>query len=180
MTAALGPLPILAEDLGLITPGVTALREGLGYPGMAILQFAFGNDDQADDFTPHNLTRDRVLFTGTHDNDTTVGWWSSTGEGDSTRSAESVAKEKAYAERYLDTDGREMHWTMMRTALASVSRTVLIPMQDILGLGSEARMNLPGRPGGNWQFRFRWEQVTPEITTRLNGLVDTYARRPQR
>ncbi len=178
MTAALGPLPLLAEDLGLITPGVKALREGLGYPGMAILQFAFGNDDQAGDFTPHNLTRDRVLYTGTHDNDTTVGWWQSTGEGDSTRSAESVAKEKAYAMRYLDTDGHEMHWTMIRAALATVSQTVLVPMQDLLGLGSEARMNMPGRPGGNWQFRFRWDQVTPDITARLRRLVDTYARRP--
>ena len=178
MTTALGPLPILAEDLGLITPGVKALREGLGYPGMAILQFAFGNDDQAGDFTPHNLTRDRVLYTGTHDNDTTVGWWASTGEGDSTRAAESVAKEKAYAMRYLDTDGHEMHWTMIRAAMATVSRTVLVPMQDILGLGSDARMNMPGRPGGNWQFRFHWDQVTPDITRRLRGLVDTYARRP--
>ncbi len=178
LTKALGPLPILAEDLGLITPGVKALREGLGLPGMAILQFAFGNDDQAGDFTPHNLTRDRVLYTGTHDNDTTVGWWQSTGAGDSTRTSESVAKEKAYAMRYLDTDGREMHWTMIRAAMATVSSTVLVPMQDILGLGSEARMNLPGRPGGNWQFRFRWDQVTPDITRRLRSLVDTYARRP--
>ena len=178
MTAALGPLPVVAEDLGLITPAVKKLRTALGYPGMAILQFAFANDGVAGDFTPHNLTRECVLYTGTHDNDTVAGWWRSTGEGDSTRSAESVALEKAYAMRYLDTDGREMHWTLIRAAMASVSKTVLIPMQDVLGLGSEARMNLPGRPGGNWRFRFRWDQVTPEITTRLRDLVETYERGP--
>ena len=176
ITKALGPLPIVAEDLGLITPAVTALREELGLPGMAILQFAFGNDDQAGTFTPHNLTRDRVVYTGTHDNDTTLGWWHSTGEGDSTRPAEAVAREKAYALRYLNADGTEMNWTLIRAAMASVSDTVLIPMQDILGLGNEARMNLPGRSDGNWQFRFEWEQLTPGITRRLRELVDTYAR----
>ncbi|MBI3791704.1 MAG: 4-alpha-glucanotransferase [Gemmatimonadetes bacterium] len=178
LTAALGPLPLVAEDLGLITPEVKALREGMHYPGMAILQFAFGNDDSAGDFTPHNLVRDRVLYTGTHDNDTAVGWWTSTGEGDSTRTPEMVAREKAYALRYLNADGTEMHWTLIRAALATVARTCLIPMQDLLGLGSDARMNLPGRPGGNWRFRFQWDQLTPEITARLRSLVDTYDRRP--
>ena len=85
-------------------------------------------------------------------------------------------REKAYALRYLGGDGREMHWTLMRTAMASVANTVLIPMQDVLGLGSEARMNLPGRQGGNWGFRFSWDQVTPEITRRLREMVDTYDR----
>ena len=178
LTAALGPLPVVAEDLGLITPAVQALREALGYSGMAILQFAFGDDGKAGDFTPHNLARNCVLYTGTHDNDTVAGWWSSTGDGDSTRSAESVARERAYAMQYLDTDGHEMHWTLIRSAMASVSDTVLVPMQDILGLGSHARMNLPGRPGGNWRFRFRWDQVTPEITRRMRALVETYERRP--
>ena len=173
---ALGPLPIVAEDLGLITPEVAALRDGMGYPGMAILQFAFGTDSSANDFTPHNYTRHKVVYTGTHDNDTTVGWWTQ-GAGDSTRSVEDVGKEHDYAKRYLRTDGSEIHWVMMRVALASVANTVLVPMQDILGLGGEARMNLPGRQAGNWGFRFSWEQVTPEITHRLAELVDTYDRK---
>ena len=172
----LGPLPIVAENLGVITPEVEALRERWGFPGMSILQFAFGGDGQAREFQPHNFPRDRVVYTGTHDNDTTVGWWSSTGVGDSTRSKEDVDREKAYALRYLGSDGREIHWTLIRTALASVANTVLIPMQDVLGLGSEARMNLPGRQAGNWGFRFSWDQVTPEITRRLRELVDTYDR----
>ncbi|MFN8574967.1 MAG: 4-alpha-glucanotransferase [Gemmatimonadaceae bacterium] len=176
MHAALGSLPIVAENLGLITPAVEALRERLGFPGMSILQFAFGGDGQAKEFKPHNFPRDRVVYTGTHDNDTTAGWWASTGEGDSTRAADEVAREKAYALRYLGTDGREMHWVLIRAALASVANTVLVPMQDLLGLGSDARMNLPGRQSGNWGFRFTWDQVTPAITTRLRELIDTYDR----
>lgn len=176
---ALGPLPIVAENLGLITPAVEALREQFGFPGMSILQFAFGGDGQATEFKPHNFPRERVVYTGTHDNDTTMGWWSSTGEGDSTRDAGDVAREKAYARRYLGTDASddpEMHWVLIRAALASVANTVLVPMQDVLGLGSEARMNLPGRQAGNWGFRFTWEQVTPEITSRLRDLVTIYDR----
>lgn len=179
MTAALGPLPLVAEDLGLITPEVRALRDGLGYPGMAILQFAFGADAMAGDFTPHNLIANKVLYTGTHDNDTAIGWWTAGVGADSTRTEEMVAREKAYAMRYLHTDGTEMHWVLIRTALASVARTCLIPMQDVLGLGGEARMNLPGRPGGNWRFRFEWSQVTPNVVARLRELVDTYDRRPK-
>jgi 4-alpha-glucanotransferase len=121
---------------------------------MSILQFAFGTDGQANLFLPHTYPRERVVYTGTHDNDTTLGWWGSSGAGDSTRSADDVSQERDYAMRYLATDGREMNWTLIRTALASVANTALIPMQDILGLGSEARMNLPGRQSGNWEFRF--------------------------
>ncbi len=173
---ALGPLPIVAENLGMITPAVEALREQFGFPGMSILQFAFGGDGQATEFKPHNFPRERVVYTGTHDNDTTMGWWTSTGEGDSTRDPGEVAREKAYARRYLGTDDPEMNWVLIRTALASVANTVLVPMQDVLGLGREARMNLPGRKSGNWGFRFTWEQVTPEITSRLRALVDLYDR----
>ena len=176
IAAALGPLPIVAENLGLITPEVEALRERLGFPGMSILQFAFGGDGQANDFQPHNFPRDRVVYTGTHDNDTTLGWWNSTGEGDSTRDAAEVAREKDYAMRYLAADGSEMNWTLMRTALASVASTVLFPLQDVLGLGSETRMNFPGRQAGNWGFRFSWDQLTPDITRRLRALVDLYQR----
>jgi 4-alpha-glucanotransferase len=176
ITDALGPLPIVAENLGVITPEVEALRERFGYPGMAILQFAFGGDEQARVFQPHRYPRELVVYTGTHDNDTTLGWWNSSGAGDSTRSTEDVGREKDFALRYLAADGREMHWTLIRAALASVANTALIPMQDILGLGSEARMNLPGRESGNWEFRFSWEQLTPEITLRLRELVELYER----
>ena len=176
ITDALGPLPIVAENLGLITPEVEALRAKFGYPGMSILQFAFGTDGSANDFQPHTYPRERVVYTGTHDNDTTVGWWASSGAGDSTRDATAVAREKAFAMRYLGCDGSEIHWMLIRAVLASVANTALIPLQDVLGLGSEARMNLPGRPAGNWGFRFTWDQRTPEITQRLRALVDLYQR----
>lgn len=173
---ALGKLPIVAENLGLITPEVEALRAQFDFPGMSILQFAFGGDGQAHEFKPHNFPRERVVYTGTHDNDTTVGWWDSSGVSDSTRSADEVAREKKYALQYLGTDGREMHWTLIRVGLASVANTVLIPMQDILGTGSDTRMNTPGKSSGNWAFRFSWDQLTPEITARLGVLVKTYDR----
>ena len=143
---------------------------------MSILQFAFGTDGSANDFQPHTYPRERVVYTGTHDNDTMVGWWASTGGGDSIRSAEDVQREKAFAMRYLGWDGTAVQWRFIREVLASVADTALIPMQDILGLGSEARMNLPGRPGGNWQFRFSWEQVTPAIADQLRELVHLYQR----
>jgi 4-alpha-glucanotransferase len=173
---ALGQLPIVAENLGLITPEVEALREEFGFPGMSILQFAFGGDGQAHEFKPHNFPRRRVVYTGTHDNDTTVGWWSSTGERDSTRTSDEVTREKQYALDYLGTDGVEIHWTLIRVGLASVANTVLIPMQDILGTGSDTRMNTPGRSSGNWAFRFRWDQLTPAMIIRLRTMVDIYDR----
>ena len=176
LSAALGPLPIVAENLGLITPEVEALREQLGYPGMSILQFAFGDNGQAKDFQPHMFPRERVVYTGTHDNDTTVGWWHAEAGAGPTRTAAEIEQEKDYARRYLDTTGAEIHWTLMRAALASVADTVLIPMQDILGLGSDARMNLPGRQAGNWQFRFTWDQLTPDIAARLREMMSMYDR----
>lgn len=176
LTNALGPMPIIAENLGLITPEVEALREELGYPGMSILQFAFGGDGQAKEFKPHNFPRDRVVYTGTHDNDTTVGWWNDGAGGDSTRTEAEIEREHDYARRYLGTDGREINWTLIRAALSSVADTVLIPLQDIIGLGSEARMNLPGRQAGNWQFRFTWDQLTPDIAKRLRDMTRLYDR----
>jgi len=176
VTTALGPVPIVAENLGVITPAVEELREQFGYPGMSILQFAFGTDAEAHKFRPHNFPRARVVYTGTHDNDTTVGWWESSGAGDSTRASDEVAREKALALQYLGADGREMNWTLIRTALASVADTVIVPLQDVLGLGSEARMNLPGRASGNWRFRFSWDQITPDIIERLRAMVDVYER----
>ncbi|MGC9950353.1 MAG: 4-alpha-glucanotransferase [Bryobacteraceae bacterium] len=173
---ALGELPIVAENLGVITPEVEAIRTQFGFPGMAILQFAFGQDPQAPDFKPHNYPRDRVAYTGTHDNDTTVGWWSSTGAGDSTRTAEDIREEREFTRKYLATDGREIHWVFIRALMASVASTVLFPLQDVLGLGREARMNTPAVPSGNWRWRYRAEMLTPAIAPRLKEMVATYDR----
>jgi 4-alpha-glucanotransferase len=168
-------LPFVAENLGVITPDVEALRERFGFPGMAILQFAFGTDPQAPDFKPHNYPRNRVVYTGTHDNDTTVGWW--TGDvGHTTRSTTDIEKEREYACRYLGMDGREVHWDFIRAALASVADTAIVPAQDLLGLGSEARMNRPATIGGNWRWRLRPGQLTPAVLERLAVMTATYDR----
>ena len=161
---ALGPLPIIAEDLGLITPDVTALRKRFAFPGMRILQFAFGGDSR-NVYLPHNHEPDSVVYTGTHDNDTTLGWWAS-----------ASAHERAHALAYLGCDGREMHWDLIRAACASVADTAIIPMQDVLGLGGEHRMNLPGHAEGYWEWRFDWDQVQPGHARRLAALCRLYGR----
>ncbi len=173
---ALGELPIVAENLGVITPEVEGLRKQFDFPGMAILQFAFGNDPQAPDFKPHNYPHHLVAYTGTHDNDTVMGWWNSKAGAGSIRTAEEVEKEMAYARRYLNTDGHDINWVMVRTLMACVADTVLYPLQDVLGVGSEGRMNLPGSPSGNWRWRFRGECLTPEIAARLKDWATTYER----
>jgi 4-alpha-glucanotransferase len=175
MQRALGSLPFVAENLGVITPEVEALRERFHFPGMAILQFAFGTDPQASDFKPHNYPRNRVAYTGTHDNDTTVGWWTS-GVGHSTRREADVVEERAFARRYLGTDGGEVHWDFIRAVLASVANTAIVPLQDVLGIGSEGRMNQPGQPNGNWRWRVRAEALTDAVTDRLGMLAATYDR----
>jgi 4-alpha-glucanotransferase len=142
---------------------------------MAILQFAFGKDDQARSFKPHNYIRNLVAYTGTHDNDTAMGWWRS-GGGDSTRTTEDIAEEKSHAQAYLATDGREMNWTLIRALMASVADTVLFPVQDILGLGSEARMNTPAVASGNWRWRMRPGALTPELAARLKDLAHLFER----
>jgi 4-alpha-glucanotransferase len=168
-------LPFVAENLGVITPEVEALRERFALPGMAVLQFAFGTDPQAPDFKPHNYPRHLVVYTGTHDNDTTAGWWSG-GAGHSTRSEAEIAAERAFVRRYLGTDGREIHWDFIRAVLASVADTAIVPAQDLLGLGTEARMNEPGTLGGNWKWRLLPNQLTPAIARRLQDLVAAYDR----
>ena len=168
-------LPFVAENLGVITPAVEALRERFGLPGMAILQFAFGTDPQAPDFKPHNFPRNRVVYTGTHDNDTTLGWW--TGDvGHSTRSSLDLVNERELARRYLPITGSEVHWDFIRAALASVADTAIVPVQDLLGLGSEARMNEPGTIGGNWRWRMLPGQLSDDIAGRLALLAETYDR----
>jgi 4-alpha-glucanotransferase len=168
-------LPIIAEDLGFITPEVKKLRDQFGFPGMRILQFAFGTNAEADEFKPYNFTPNTVVYTGTHDNDTTAGWFNS-GVGDSTRSQAEVNEERAFVLKYLGTDGREINWDLIRLALSSVADTALIPMQDVLGCGSEARMNIPARESGNWGWRYRAEQLTLEIRARLKDMANVYGR----
>jgi 4-alpha-glucanotransferase len=173
---ALGsPLPFVAENLGVITPEVEALRTRFHLPGMAVLQFAFGNDPQAPTFLPHNYERDLVAYTGTHDNDTALGWWEG-GAGESVRSEEDVRKEKAFALEYLGVDGREMNWALIRALLASVADSVVVPLQDLLGLGSEARMNTPSTTGRNWRWRFREGDLGAGHAERLARMAEIYGR----
>ena len=171
-----GDLPIIAENLGVITPEVEAIREEFQFPGMAILQFAFGKDPQGPSFRPHNYARELVAYTGTHDNDTTAGWWNSSGANDSTRTSGDVAKERAFACAYLNLDAEPIHWAMIRAILASIADLAIVPLQDVLGLGSEARMNLPGTSKGNWRWRFRKGALTAELAKRLHELVVLYDR----
>ncbi|MBI2302256.1 MAG: 4-alpha-glucanotransferase [Armatimonadetes bacterium] len=161
---ALGSLPIMAEDLGVITPQVEALREGFGFPGMKVLQFAFveGSDGG---FLPHRYPRNCVVYSGTHDNDTAVGWW-----------ATCPVEERRRVARYLGREPGEIHQELLRLALASVADTALCPLQDVLGLGSEARMNFPGRPAGNWTWRLADEAPLGLAAGFLAELAETYER----
>jgi 4-alpha-glucanotransferase len=172
---ALGDLPIIAENLGVITPEVEAIRDEFGFPGMAILQFAFGNDPQAPTFKPHNYVRDLVAYTGTHDNDTAVGWWNS-GPGGSTRTIEDVEKEHEFARAYLGFKDEPINWVLIRGIQRSVANTAIQPMQDILGLGSEARMNLPGTSSGNWKWRMKPGAASDDLAVRLKQMARTYDR----
>ncbi|HZS43869.1 MAG TPA: 4-alpha-glucanotransferase [Blastocatellia bacterium] len=178
LKSKLGELPIIAEDLGVITPDVEALRDDYGLPGMRILQFAFSSDTKNIDL-PHNYIHNTVVYTGTHDNDTTVGWFNSKAGTGSTRSAEQIDRERNFSMKYLKSDGREIHWDFIRAAFASVADTALVPLQDLLGLGTDARMNLPASPGGNWSWRFREESLTNDIAERLKELTYLYGREPE-
>jgi 4-alpha-glucanotransferase len=176
---AFGPLPIVAENLGVITPAVENLRQKFGLPGMSLLQFAFGTDPQGPSFRPHNYSRDLAAYTGGHDNDTTVGWWTSSGAGDSTRTPEDVRKEHEFARAYLNfksNDDSEINWIMIRAVLASVANLAIVPLQDVLGLGSAARMNFPGKVSGNWKWRYRAGALSGELSARLRNLVTLYDR----
>lgn len=170
MEAQLGQLPIIAEDLGVITPEVEALRDGFGFPGMKILQFAFGGERNSD-FLPHNYTPNSVVYTGTHDNETTLGWYLNASED-----------ERDHLRRYMAVSGRDVVWDLIRLAYMSVSDMAVIPMQDLFVLGNEARMNYPGKEGGWWRWRY-----TPElfgsraagIAAGLAELVRLYGREPE-
>ncbi|MEK8049598.1 4-alpha-glucanotransferase [Ideonella sp. DXS22W] len=159
ISKALGELPIVAEDLGFITPDVHELRDALGYPGMKILQFAFGSDGEHE-FLPHTYRRDVVVYTGTHDNDTAHGWWQAAPE-----------RERRYAGTYLACGAHDVHWAMIRAALNSVASLAIFPLQDVLGLPSPHRMNTPGTLGdANWTWRFDWPMVGHE-PGRVLGLL---------
>jgi 4-alpha-glucanotransferase len=177
VAAALGDLPLIAEDLGAITLEVKALRDRYALPGIKVLQFAFDGDGNASDFLPHNYPRNAVVYTGTHDNDTTAGWFFDPGSG--TRSGEQTEKERRKALRYLGLeDGHDIHWRMIRMAMMSVANLAIIPAQDLLGLGSEARMNRPGVETGNWSFRLAPGALTHAVADRLRELTEIYGRRP--
>ncbi len=172
---ALGALPIIAEDLGVITPDVEALRDDLGFPGMRILQFAFGGDPKNLDL-PHNYHKHLVAYTGTHDNDTTAGWFNSEAGAGSTRTSEQIERERNFCLKYLHTNGREIHWDFIRAVFASVADTAIVPLQDVLGLGRAARMNLPNSTQGNWGWRFKQQALTAKLCAQLKGLTELYGR----
>ena len=176
MRAQLGEIPIIAEDLGVITPEVDELRERFGFTGMRVLQFAFGNDPKADEYKPHNYPRNCVVYTGTHDNDTTLGWFQNVNPDSSTQSRKERDAERKRALKYLGTDGHEINWDFIRLALQSVAAMAIIPLQDVLGLGSEARMNIPGTASGNWRWRFSLDMITPQIKSRLLEMVKDSGR----
>jgi 4-alpha-glucanotransferase len=153
--AQMGELPIIAEDLGVITPDVEALRDTFAFPGMKILQFAFGGE-QNSDFLPYNYVPNSVVYTGTHDNETTLGWYRNASEA-----------ERDHVRRYLGVSGADIVWDLIRCAYASVSDMAVIPMQDLLVLGNEARMNFPGKTSGWWKWRF----TARDVHTRLPGIA---------
>lgn len=160
--ATLGHLPIIAEDLGVITPAVLALRDRYNFPGMKILQFAFDSEPVS---LPHNHVKNGVVYTGTHDNDTSQGWY------------DALSDEKRRAMHdYLGCIDADGAGTLIRTALMSVADTAILPMQDLLRLGSAARINIPGTPFGNWEWRFSWEMLTADLTTTVHAQLQRYDR----
>ncbi len=162
-----GQLPIIAEDLGVITEDVRALRDGFGLPGMKILQFGFTGDPD-DDFLPHNYPVNCFAYTGSHDNNTAQGWYD-----------QASAREKAWCRKYLNAPKGLIAWPMMRALWASVAMNVVAPMQDLLSLGADARMNLPGSQSGNWSWRMTSTGMNPELAKKLYDLNFTYARLPE-
>jgi 4-alpha-glucanotransferase len=164
---ALGDLPIIAEDLGVITPDVDKLRDDFGFPGMRVLQFGFGDAKATNINLPHNYLRKIVAYTGTHDNDTTIGWF---------RNPTQLENERRFCLEYLASDGKKIHWDFIRAVFASVADTAIVPLQDLLGLGSEARMNLPNSTEGNWRWRFRTSALTDQLAKKLKRLTEVYGR----
>lgn len=159
-----GNLPIIAEDLGVITPDVETLRDDFGLPGMKILQFAF-DSSEANDYLPHNYIKNCIVYTGTHDNDTIIGWFNG-----------ATPEDRKYMLDYLNAPEKDINWTLIRLAWASVAYTAIVPMQDILGLGSASRMNLPGTTANNWQWRAKANVFTDDLAEKLAHLTVLYGR----
>jgi len=159
-----GDVPVIIEDLGVITPDVISLREILGFPGMNVLQFAF-EEDPANVYLPHNYRRESVVYTATHDNQTTIGWFGARSDA-----------ERAAIQRYLGRDGSDIAWDLIRLALASVADTAILAMQDVLRLGDEARMNVPGQALGNWSWRCDARELTSGLAHGLRELTWLYGR----
>jgi 4-alpha-glucanotransferase len=166
---SLGNLPFIAEDLGFITPEVHELRDRWGFPGMRVLQFAFGDDSPRNPHKPYNFIPNCIAYTGTHDNDTTAGWFS-----DKTDSPSRTEKEMAL--RYMGSNGKNAVWDFIRLLLSSAADTVIMPMQDVLELGSEARMNLPSTTGNNWLWRMREDPLRHDLAVRLREMNQLYGR----
>jgi len=164
ISEALGDVPIIAEDLGFMTPEVHALRDTLGFPGMKILQFAFEPEEENCDY-PHTYPQNSVVYTGTHDNDTCAGW---------IHAARPEAVKRAL--RYIGGGAGNFAWNMIRTAWASPACMAITPVQDLLGLGSEARMNFPGRKDGWWTWRLKEGALTPALARKLKALNLRYFR----
>jgi 4-alpha-glucanotransferase len=163
----LGSLPVIAEDLGIITAEVEALRDDLDLPGMRVLQFAFGGDDPTNPHLPRNYVHNAVAYTGTHDNDTVLGWYADAGRDE--RSGVDA----------LTGGGGEMHWRLIETVLRSDAGWAVVPLQDVLGLGSQARMNTPGVAEGNWAWRLRDGALTPDLAQRLAEIARKTGRAPK-
>jgi 4-alpha-glucanotransferase len=164
---ALGKLPFIAEDLGTITPEVEKLRRSFDMPGMRILQFGFSNPG-AHIYLPHRFECNTVVYTGTHDNDTTIGWWNSG----------ATEEEKRAVECYMPANADGVHWAFVRAAATSVADLCVIPMQDWLGLDASCRMNIPSRPSDNWTWRLEKRAITPELVKRIAKLIDVADRDP--
>lgn len=169
LSGALGKLPFIAEDLGYITPEVHQLRDRWGFPGMRVLQFAFGDDSKDNPHKPYNFIKNCVAYTGTHDNDTSAGWFSPGGDP-------RLERDRAAALRYMGSDGTDPVWDFIRLTLSSVADIAILPMQDVLVLGSEARMNLPATTGNNWRWRMTEDQLKPDAAARLRELNRIYGR----
>ena len=165
--SSLGKLPIVAEDLGVLTPEVAALRDRFSFPGMKILQFAFGGESNSA-FLPHTYAANCVVYTGTHDNDTTAGWWAAAAEN-----------ERDFLQRYLAREVHEPAWELLRLGMASVADSFLAPAQDLLSLGTEARMNFPGKPAGNWSWRVPEGALDHALAARLLALTTLFGRVPE-
>jgi len=172
MKKHLGELPILAEDLGVITPPVEALRDQFSFPGMKVLQFAFGTKMETK-FLPHNFVPNCVVYTGTHDNDTSKAYF----EKEKSNQGKNDIYE--HAQTYLNYFGDDILTELIRVAYASVANIVIIPLQDILKLGSDARMNFPSTTGGNWSWRFTWDQIDENLASHYFGLTQLYERPPK-